>query len=65
MAGTAGFKRRYFNSSMKIGNALFQRIKELDVQVVATDCAGCEMQMEHGSGVEVVHPLTILNQAYS
>lgn len=64
MAGTAGFKRRYYNSSMEIGSELFKRIRELDVQVLATDCAGCEMQMEQGSGVEVVHPITILDQAY-
>ena len=40
------FKHRYYDSSMSIGSELFQRIKEVDAQVVTTDCAGCEMQMD-------------------
>jgi len=64
MAGTAGFKHRYYDSSMSIGSELFQRIKELDAQVVTTDCAGCEMQMEQGAAVEVIHPLLLLDKAY-
>ena len=65
MAGTAGFKRRYYESSMSIGSALFQRIKEVNAQVVATDCGGCKMQIEQGADVEVTHPLIILDKAYS
>jgi len=64
MAGTSGFKRRYYDSSMNIGSELFQRIKELNAQVVATDCAGCSMQMEQGADVEVIHPLILLDKAY-
>jgi len=65
MSGTAGFKRRNYESSMQIGASLFQRIEEVNAQVVATDCGGCKMQIEHGTGVEVKHPLTIINEAYS
>jgi len=65
MAGTAGFKRRYYDSSMNIGSELFQRIKEVNAQVVATDCGGCKMQIEQGADVKVIHPLIILDEAYS
>lgn len=64
MAGTAGFKRRYYESSMNIGSVLFQRIKEVNAQVVTTDCSGCKMQIEQGANVEVIHPLIILEKAY-
>jgi len=61
----AGFKRRYYDSSMNIGSELFQRIKEVNAQVVATDCGGCKMQIEQGADVKVIHPLIILDEAYS
>jgi len=64
MAGTAGFKRQYYDSSMSIGSELFQRIKEVNAQVVATDCGGCKMQIEQGANVAVTHPLIILDKAY-
>lgn len=65
MAGTAGFKRRYYDTSMSIGSELFQRVKEVNAQVVATDCAGCKMQIEQGADVEVTHPLILLDKAYA
>jgi glycerol-3-phosphate dehydrogenase subunit C len=67
MSGTAGFKRRYYESSMTIGQSVFERVKELNVKLVATDCAGCEMQIGHGvdGGIEVTHPLIILDKAYA
>ena len=64
MAGTAGFKCRYYESSMLIGSALFERIKEVGVQVVATDCGGCKMQIEQAANVEVIHPVMMLDKAY-
>ncbi|MFC1995065.1 heterodisulfide reductase-related iron-sulfur binding cluster [Chloroflexota bacterium] len=64
MAGTAGFKHRYYESSMSIGRALFERIQEIGVQVVATDCAGCKIQIEQATAVEVIHPIVILDRAY-
>ncbi len=64
MAGTAGFKRRYYESSMSIGGALFERINEVSAQVVATDCSGCKMQIEQTTNVEVLHPVVILDKAY-
>ncbi len=65
MAGTAGFKQRYYDSSMSIGSELFQRVKEVNAQVVATDCAGCKMQIEQGANVTVTHPLILLDKAYA
>lgn len=64
MGGTAGFKRRYYDSSMAIGGPLWQRIEEIDAQLVATDCGGCRIQIEHAAKVKVVHPAVVLNEAY-
>jgi glycerol-3-phosphate dehydrogenase subunit C len=67
MSGTAGFKHRHYAESMKIGQAVFDRVKELNADLLSTDCAGCAMQLEHGidHGLEVVHPLIILDRAYA
>jgi len=64
MAGTVGFKHRYYESSMSIGSALSERIKEVSAQIVATDCGGCKMQIEQAANVEVTHPAILLDKAY-
>lgn len=63
MSGTAGFKRRYYETSIRIGRELFQKIKEVGAQIVATDCSSCKMQIEQAANVEVLHPIIILDRA--
>jgi glycerol-3-phosphate dehydrogenase subunit C len=64
MAGTNGFKRGYYESSMNIGGALSERINEVGADVVATDCGGCKLQIEQLANVEVIHPIIILDKTY-
>ncbi len=64
MSGTTGLKHRYYESSMSIGRALAERIKEVSAQVVTTDCGACKMQIEQAANVEVTHPAIILDNAY-
>lgn len=64
MGGTFGFKQTNYAASMTIGEALFQGIREAAPDVVATECPGCAMQIEQGTGLPVIHPILILKQAY-
>jgi len=64
MAGAAGVKHEYYESSMIIGSALFKKIKEINAQIVATDCGACKLQIEQAAAVEVIHPITILDKAW-
>jgi glycerol-3-phosphate dehydrogenase subunit C len=64
MGGTFGTKLSNYAMSMKIGQPLFERIAELAPDLVATDCPGCQMQIQHGTGLAVIHPIQILEQAY-
>lgn len=64
MGGTFGSKRRHYSMSMKIGQPLFEGTAELTPDLVATDCPGCQMQIQHGTGLPVVHPVQVLEQAY-
>lgn len=63
IAGTFGFKKENYTYSQAIGEPLFKQIKELGVQVVATDCETCKWQIEMSTGVSVENPISILAQA--
>ncbi len=64
MSGTYGFKEEKYKVSMAIGQELFERIHEADPQVVVTECATCQMQIEHGAAVKTLHPVEVLFEAY-
>jgi glycerol-3-phosphate dehydrogenase subunit C len=64
MGGMFGAKRSNYAMSMKIGQPLFEGIAELAPDLVATDCPGCQMQIQHGTGLPVVHPIQVLARAY-
>lgn len=64
MSGTYGFKQEKYEVSMAIGQPLFDRINDLQPEIVATECATCQMQIEHGTTFKAIHPVEILLQAY-
>jgi glycerol-3-phosphate dehydrogenase subunit C len=64
MSGTYGFKQEKYGVSMAIGQQLFDRIDESHPELVATECATCQMQIEHGTRFKAIHPAEILLQAY-
>ena len=64
MSGTYGFKQEKYEVSMAIGQSLFDRINDLQPELVATECATCQMQIEHGTTFKAIHPVEILLQAY-
>ena len=63
MGGTYGLKARSFQASISIGQDLFEAIEASDTELVITDCPACKMQIEHGTGRKVSHPVTVLEQA--
>ncbi len=65
MSGTYGFKKEKYPVSMEVGAELFSGVKDSGAQAVATECATCQMQIEHGTGVQAMHPVDILLNAYS
>jgi Fe-S oxidoreductase len=64
MGGTFGFKSRFYKMSMKIGGSLFEEIMRISPDMIVTECPTCKMQIEHGTGMKVVHPIIIVKQAY-
>ncbi|MBI5966743.1 MAG: anaerobic glycerol-3-phosphate dehydrogenase subunit C, partial [Deltaproteobacteria bacterium] len=64
LAGTFGLKKENYALSMEIGEHLFKEIRESGVDRVVTSCGSCALQISQGTGLKVVHPLTLLAEAY-
>ncbi|AKH97995.1 anaerobic glycerol-3-phosphate dehydrogenase subunit C [Halanaeroarchaeum sulfurireducens] len=63
MSGTYGWKEERYETSMTVGQEMFDGIETVDADTAVTECPTCAMQMEHGSGVTVSHPLELLCEA--
>ncbi len=64
MAGTWGLKRKNYLRSLKMGLSLINAIRSPTIQVGATECSTCKMQMEQGTTKPTIHPIKILALAY-
>jgi glycerol-3-phosphate dehydrogenase subunit C len=64
MGGSYGMKRQNYERSVAIAGKVWEEVKASRAEVVATDCGGCGLQIQAGTGAEIRHPLAILNAAY-
>ena len=64
MAGSFGLKKANYQMSLRMGVRLFSGLRQSAIQVGATDCGSCQMQMEQGSSKRTVHPIRFLAYAY-
>ncbi|WP_224449820.1 anaerobic glycerol-3-phosphate dehydrogenase subunit C [Haloprofundus salilacus] len=63
ISGTYGWKEEKYEKSMKIGEEMFDHMSHASGDVGMTECPTCSMQMEHGTGYEIRHPLQVLEEA--
>ncbi|MFB6077373.1 MAG: anaerobic glycerol-3-phosphate dehydrogenase subunit C [Halarchaeum sp.] len=63
ISGTYGWKAEKYDTSMKIGAEMFEHMQDVDGQTGMTECPTCAMQMEHGTGYEIRHPLEVVDEA--
>jgi glycerol-3-phosphate dehydrogenase subunit C len=63
ISGTYGWKAEKYDTSMKIGDEMFDHMEAADGETGMTECPTCAMQMEHGTGYEIRHPLELLDAA--
>ncbi len=64
ISGTFGFKQEKYEASMAVGQQLFDGIQAAQPQFVTTECATCQMQIEHGTSLKAIHPAEVLLRAY-
>lgn len=64
MGGSYGMKKVNFERSVKIAQKVWEEAKGAGADLIATECGGCALQIEAGTGIGAVHPLVILSEAY-
>jgi glycerol-3-phosphate dehydrogenase subunit C len=64
IAGTYGLKKEKYQIAMDVGAKLFADVKACQPDFAACDSETCRWQITHGTGVESVHPVQVLAQAY-
>ncbi len=63
ISGTYGWKEEKYEKSMEIGDDMFDHMEDAEGDTGMTECPTCAMQMEHGTGYEIRHPLELLEAA--
>jgi glycerol-3-phosphate dehydrogenase subunit C len=63
ISGTYGWKSEKYEKSMEIGDEMFEHMEDADGDTGMTECPTCAMQMQHGTGYEIRHPLELLEAA--
>jgi glycerol-3-phosphate dehydrogenase subunit C len=63
ISGTYGWKAENYDTSMEIGAEMFEHMTDAEGEVGMTECPTCAMQMEHGTGYEIRHPLEVVESA--
>ncbi|EJN61229.1 anaerobic glycerol-3-phosphate dehydrogenase subunit C [Halogranum rubrum] len=63
ISGTYGWKEEKYDTSMAIGEEMFDHMHHAEGNVGMTECPTCSMQMNHGTGYEIRHPLQLLEEA--
>jgi glycerol-3-phosphate dehydrogenase subunit C len=64
LAGSFGFKHERYEASMAVGEPLFKEVREVNPEAVLSECGGCRLQIQHGTGKHTEHPVAVLRQAY-
>jgi Fe-S oxidoreductase len=64
MAGTFGLKRANYRSSLRAGWGVISALRDPVIQVGATECSACKIQMEQGTTKPTIHPLKLLALSY-
>ncbi|MDZ4165943.1 MAG: anaerobic glycerol-3-phosphate dehydrogenase subunit C [Smithellaceae bacterium] len=63
LAGAFGFKKEKYDISQAIGADLALAIRDINPDLVLSDCEGCRMQIHHLTGLPVTHPIQLLRDS--
>ena len=69
--GSAGSQLiTHYETSLKVLNRKMDNVEGTGAEIIASGCPGCQMQLNVGvrkrrSKIKVVHPVLLLDQAYS
>lgn len=60
ISGSYGFKRGKYDIGMAVGAELFKALKSSKAPLSTSECGTCRVQMQHGSGLPAIHPISVL-----
>lgn len=64
MGGAYGNEQVNYALSQEIASKLYSELKENPTDRIVTDCGGCRLQIEAGTGLKVDHPIILVKEAY-
>jgi glycerol-3-phosphate dehydrogenase subunit C len=64
IAGTYGYKREKYQIGMDVGQPVFEQVKAVGSPVAVCDSETCRWQINHATGVTMIHPVELLAKAY-
>lgn len=62
ISGSYGFKKEKYQIGMEVGKNLFDTVKNSKSDIVMTECGTCQVQIKHGTGRKVHHPVSVIRQ---
>ncbi|MDD7384662.1 MAG: anaerobic glycerol-3-phosphate dehydrogenase subunit C [Actinomycetaceae bacterium] len=63
IAGTYGLKKEKYAIAQKVGEPLFNMVKETNPQLAACETETCRWQIRKGTGAAVIHPVQLIHAA--
>ncbi len=63
--GTWGLKHQYYDLSRKVAEPLLREIRESQADLTVSDCPLAGLQIQQGLGQKPLHPIQVLERAYS
>lgn len=64
MGGAYGNEKANYELAKDIAAKLYREIKGNPTDRIVTDCGGCKLQIEAGTGHKVDHPIILVKEAY-
>ncbi len=64
MGGAYGYEKVNYELSKDIACKLCSEVRGNPTDRIVTDCGGCKLQIEAGTGVMVDHPIILVKEAY-
>ncbi len=64
IAGTYGLKKEKYEIAQAVGKPLFDMVLEFNQGVAACDTETCRWQIAKSTGVQTIHPIQLVHQAY-
>ena len=60
LSGSYGMKKQNYNRSVEIAQRVWEEAKKSGAEAVVTECGGCGLRIQEGTGLKILHPMMIL-----